>query len=186
MSNELKPVYLVDHLNFDAYGIKTDDLDPGKEDVSYVLYVAGMLPRFPSDLPKVDPRILASLLLAAHQDATEKWSKAKLWAKVRKIDTDAALAMAIEEVGGTATTAEKRAKKETGYVDASKAEAIGEAYLAFYDKVLKNFETSHYWARDEEASRQKERKMLNYEVHSDFNVGGGESKTDSEGSDFKF
>jgi len=188
MSNTLEKVLLVDYLKFREYEIDAGPQDPGKEDISYLLYVSKLIPKHPQDINNVDPKVLASLCLAAHSNASALLSQATLWLLLRKIDSEAALGFAINELGPPGVTAEKRSKNDPEYKNRAKLYAIGESYVKFYQNMLKNFEAGHYWAKSEEQNQKSQYKMAGYEPEDDIKLGGQVTTSlDSEvNSDFKF
>lgn len=161
----LTPVTLEKYLRFDDYGMSADPKDPGQEDIAFLVYVARLIPRTPLDIANVDPGILASYCLAAHQTASQIHSEATLWWRLKDIAAQSALATAIVDAGAPATNAEKRAKSNPTYVRAAEIAAKGEAYVRFLDNMKTNFETGHYWAKGQETSANKEKTMSGYDPH---------------------
>jgi len=159
----LTPVTLEKYLQFEDYNMTPDAKDPGKEDISFLLYVAKLIPRTPEQISNVDPGILASYCLAAHQTASAIHSKATLWWRLKELAADSKLSTAIVDAGAPATNAEKRAKGEPEFIKASELAAKGEAYVRFLDSMKTNFETCHYWAKAQETAANSERKMSGYE-----------------------
>jgi hypothetical protein len=158
-------ITLEKYLGFEAYDVEADPLDPGKEDITFLVQVAKLIPRTPLEIAKVDPGILASYCLAAHQTASAIHAKATIWWRLKDIAAESALSIAIVNAGAPATNAEKRAKSDESYQKAAGKAAKGEAYVRFLDSMKTNFETGHYWAKGQESANNKESKMSGYEPH---------------------
>jgi len=180
-------VILEDYINIGSYVVAVDPLDPGKKDIGFLVYVAGLIPKKPTDVGKVDAGILASLCLSAHQDASRYHAEALMWWRMKDIKTASELGRAINDFA-VATNADKKAKKDDDYIKAAELSAKGEAITRFYEGVKNNFETGHYWAKEKEKSDNSEKKMSGYEPH--FIKPGGAKETperDTEPSkDFSF
>lgn len=158
-------ITLEQYLGFNVYDVEVDPLDPGKEDITFLVQVAKLIPRTPLEIARVDPSILASYCLAAHQTASAIHAKSTVWWRLKTIASESALANAIVNAGAPATNAEKRAKSDEHYQRAAGKAAKGEAYTRFLDSMKTNFETGHYWAKGQEAAANKESKMSGYEPH---------------------
>ncbi len=185
----LTPITLEKYLGFEEYELKADRKDPGASDISFLLYVAKLIPRTPEQISNVDPGILASYCLAAHQNVSKTHSEATLWWRLKDIESQSSLATAIVEAGAPATNAEKRAKSDEKYIAASKLSAKGEAYVRFLDNMKTNFETAHYWAKSQEIADKSEHKMAGYEPHKIKQQTGGAESTESSSNvaqDFSF
>jgi hypothetical protein len=171
-------ITLEQYLGFGVYDIENDPLDPGKEDITFLVQVARLIPRTPLEIAKVDPSILASYCLAAHQTASSIHAKATVWKRLKELDADSALSSAIVNAGAPATNAEKRARSDELYIKASKKSAKGDAYVRFLDSMKTNFEAGHYWAKGQETAANKESKMSGYEPHQQSPGGLGSISAD--------
>jgi len=180
MSDEV--IKLSKYLGFDSYNIETDAQDPGNDDIAFLVKVAKLIPKQPEKLNDVDPRLIATYTLAAHSEASEKYSKAFLWQAMKKIRLDTTLGKLIVNSTGAATVAEKSAKASSEYELASELSGLGEAYVKFYLGMIKNFEAAHYWAKEREKMEHSENKMSGYEPHNANDKGGiddaGEASSD--------
>ncbi len=178
-------IILEDYINIASYAVATDPQDPGKRDIGFLVYVAGLIPKKPTDVGKVDAGVLASLCLSAHQDASRYHAEALMWWRMKDIKTASELGRAINDIT-VATNADKKAKRDDDYIKAAELSAKGEAITRFYEGVKNNFETGHYWAKEKEKSDNSEKKMSGYEPHS-LKIGGAKGLPERETSqDFSF
>lgn len=157
-------IILEDYINISGYAVTADPLDPGKKDIGFLVYVASLIPKKPTDVGKVDAGILASLCLSAHQEASKNHAEALMWWRMKDISMASELGKAISDFT-VATNADKKAKHDPSYIKAAELSAKGEAITRFYESVKNNFETGHYWAKEKEKSDNSEKKMSGYEPH---------------------
>jgi len=179
-----KAVKLSTYLGFDSYNITTDANDPGKEDISFLIKVAKLIPKVPEKLNNVDPRLIATYTLAAHAEASENYAKAYLWHAMKKVKLETTLGRLIVNSSGAATVAEKSSKASPEYEEASEMMGLGEAYVKFYLGMIKNFEAAHYWAKEREKMDSSEKKMSGYEPHELNKKGDGLAEEASADIDF--
>jgi len=167
MQNE--EITLATYLKINDYNIVTDEKDPGKENIFFLLKVAKLIPRTPERLLDVDPGLIATYCLAAIQTANVKYAKALMWQRLKKIEMDKVLGGFIR-TADRATTAEKIAKSEPEYEAAAMLHGLADSYVEFYKNMLDNFKATHYWAREQESQAREEMKVSGYEP--DFKEGG--------------
>ena len=118
-----------------------------------------MIPKNPVDINKVDPGVLASLCLAAHQEVSRYHSEALMWWRMKEIKMNSEFAIAMSSIT-PATNADKKAKSDDSYVRAANLNAKGEAITRFYENIKKNFEAGHYWAEKTKSQKTTKRKWL--------------------------
>ena len=158
-------IILENYINIAHYDVEIDSHDPGKKDIGYLVYVAGLIPKSPTDIGKVDAGILATLCLAAHQEASRFYAEALMWWRVKEVKMNSELGIAIAGIT-PATNADKKAKSDENFKKAALLSVKGEAITRFYESLKNNFETGHYWAKEKEKSDNSERKMSSYDPHA--------------------
>jgi hypothetical protein len=184
MSEKEQFLSLAEYLHLDDYGMKTDDKDPGKEDVYFLVKVAKLIPKTPDKLSDVDAGLIATYCLAAIQTANVKYSKALMWQRLKKIKMDAVLGDLMRN-SEKVTIAEKVAKSDPAYIEAANIYALAESYVEYYKNLLENFRATHYWARAQEVEERSESRMSGYDPHDLDGKGArrGSRNTSEEGGD---
>lgn len=160
------PVTLYQYLKLSELGIELSERnDPGKDDISYIVEVARMIPKNQQELENIHPEELATCCLSAFHRTSELITKASIWMSYQKIALDATYGSLIAKSEQPATIRKEIVKSDDIYVNAAKEYEKAKAYFQFYTGVLSSFEKGHYWAKSKEQKDVTENRMSGYEPH---------------------
>lgn len=159
-----QPVMLYSYLKLSEIGARLNEgNDPGKEDISYIIEVARMIPKNQQELENIESEQLATCCLSAFNRTSELFAKASLWMNYQKINLDSIYGSLIAESKQPATIRKEIVKSESRYMVAAEEYEKAKAYVQFYSGVLSSFEKGHYWAKSKEQKEINESKMSGYE-----------------------
>jgi len=159
-------VTLYSYLKLSEIGAKlNEENEPGKDDISYIVEVARMIPKNQQELENIESEQLATCCLSAFHRTSELLSKATLWMNYQKINLDSVYGSLIAVSEHPATIRKEISKSDIKYINAAQEYEKGKSYVQFYTGVLSSFEKGHYWAKNKEQKEINENKMSGYEPH---------------------
>lgn len=157
---------LFKYLNLEEVGAAlSDEKEPGYDDISFLIEVAGKMPRTPEEMEDFAAPYIASISLNALYRCNELKARATVFAGNKVVDLNAEYGRLIETSEKPATITKEISKSKPTYIQAAKESEKAKAYVEFYTGLSANFEKCHYWAKSREIANNQEFKGSAYEPH---------------------